>query len=77
MHLGDDLVFVVDVDVAWTTGFLSRCRRNARLGESIYYPILFSLYNPAVVYGVSGEEGGEKEGKKEGEKEGEKEGKME
>jgi chondroitin sulfate N-acetylgalactosaminyltransferase 1/2 len=50
----DPLLFLCDVDIAFTTGFLERCRVHSVKGRSIYYPIVFSLYNPAVIATLNG-----------------------
>uniref|UniRef100_A0A8C9VLI5 Hexosyltransferase n=1 Tax=Scleropages formosus TaxID=113540 RepID=A0A8C9VLI5_SCLFO len=46
----DSLLFYCDVDLLFTTDFLNRCRANTILGEQTYFPIIFSQYDPKVVY---------------------------
>ncbi|XP_016102856.1 chondroitin sulfate synthase 1 [Sinocyclocheilus grahami] len=46
----DSLLFYCDVDLLFTPDFLSRCRGNTILGEQTYFPIIFSQYDPKVVY---------------------------
>lgn len=46
----DSLLFYCDVDLLFTTDFLKRCRGNTVLGEQTYFPIIFSQYDPKVVY---------------------------
>ncbi|KPP77821.1 hypothetical protein Z043_102730 [Scleropages formosus] len=46
----DSLLFYCDVDLLFTADFLQRCRANTILGEQTYFPIIFSQYDPKVVY---------------------------
>ncbi|XP_049574484.1 chondroitin sulfate synthase 1 [Syngnathus scovelli] len=45
------LLFYCDVDLLFTADFLQRCRANAAAGRSSYFPVVFSQYDPKVVYG--------------------------
>ncbi|CAL4140045.1 unnamed protein product [Meganyctiphanes norvegica] len=44
------LLFFCDVDVRMHPDFFQRCRSNTQLGQQVYYPVVFSLYNPSLVY---------------------------
>lgn len=46
---GDALLFFCDVDVVFTVDFLERCRQNTDRGRRVYYPVVFSQYNPKYV----------------------------
>uniref|UniRef100_A0A8C6ST22 Hexosyltransferase n=1 Tax=Neogobius melanostomus TaxID=47308 RepID=A0A8C6ST22_9GOBI len=46
----DSLLFYCDVDLLFNSNFLKRCRDNTAPGEQTYFPIIFSQYDPKVVY---------------------------
>jgi chondroitin sulfate synthase len=48
----DDLMFFVDVDIDFETPALQRIRRNTLKAERVYFPVVFSQYNPKMVFTV-------------------------
>ena len=44
-----DLMFFIDVDIHFGAGALLRLRRNCILGHRMYFPVVFSQYDPSVV----------------------------
>lgn len=47
---GKSLLFFCDVDLVFDAGFLHRCRKNTILGQQVYYPMVFSQFNPDTIY---------------------------
>ncbi|KAL0122149.1 hypothetical protein PUN28_007124 [Cardiocondyla obscurior] len=47
----DDLMLFIDVDIVFTGSALNRIRLNTLLGRRIYFPIVFSQYDPKIDYG--------------------------
>ncbi|XP_018119598.1 chondroitin sulfate synthase 3 [Xenopus laevis] len=46
----DTLLLFCDVDLLFTSDFLQRCRHNTIQGKQVYYPIVFSQYDPKIAY---------------------------
>lgn len=46
----DSLLLFCDVDLVFNAEFLQRCRANTILGQQVYFPIIFSQYDPKIVY---------------------------
>ena len=45
----NDLLFCVDVDILLTVDSLNRIRLNTIEGKQVYYPVVFSQYNPSTI----------------------------
>lgn len=52
----DDLLLFIDVDIVFTSSALNRIRLNTLPGRRMYFPIVFSQYDPKVVYGEAGKQ---------------------
>ncbi|KAA0703599.1 Chondroitin sulfate synthase 3 [Triplophysa tibetana] len=46
----NSLLFFCDVDLVFNTDALQRCRDNTIEGSQVYFPVVFSQYDPKVVY---------------------------
>ncbi|XP_067827755.1 LOW QUALITY PROTEIN: chondroitin sulfate synthase 1 [Heptranchias perlo] len=44
------LLLFCDVDLIFTADFLQRCRDNAVPGKQVYFPIIFTQYDPKIVH---------------------------
>ena len=42
----DTLIVFADIDITFDDGFLQRCQSYTQAGKSVYFPIVFSMYNP-------------------------------
>lgn len=49
----DDLLFFVDVDMIFEVDTLYRIRANTVKGKLVYFPIVFSEFDPNIVYNTS------------------------
>lgn len=47
----EDLMFFIDVDIVFTRSALIRIRLNTVINLRIYFPVVFSQYDPNVIYG--------------------------
>ncbi|XP_050448257.1 chondroitin sulfate synthase 1 [Cataglyphis hispanica] len=52
----DDLMLFIDVDIVFTSSALNRIRLNTLSGRRMYFPIVFSQYDPKIVYGDAGKQ---------------------
>uniref|UniRef100_A0A667Y4Z7 Hexosyltransferase n=1 Tax=Myripristis murdjan TaxID=586833 RepID=A0A667Y4Z7_9TELE len=46
----DTLLFFCDVDLVFNGDALQRCRDNTIQGRQVYFPVVFSQYDPKIVY---------------------------
>ncbi|XP_048028168.1 chondroitin sulfate synthase 3-like [Megalobrama amblycephala] len=46
----NSLLFFCDVDLVFNTDALQRCRDNTIEGRQVYFPVVFSQYDPKIVY---------------------------
>lgn len=46
----DDLLFFIDVDMVFRSAALQRIRVNTVKGKTVYFPIVYSEFDPVVVY---------------------------
>ena len=44
------LLFLCDVDLIFNSEFIDRCRLNTALGKRVYFPIIFSQFDPELTY---------------------------
>eukprot|EP00794_Sanderia_malayensis_P013741 gene13741-15175_t len=45
----DAMILFADIDVSFDLQFLERCYLYTKSGKSVYFPIVFSLYNPNMI----------------------------
>ena len=46
----DEIIFFCDVDLVFSPEILTSIRRNTVQGDVVYYPVVFSQYNPDMVH---------------------------
>ena len=44
------LLFLCDVDLIFNSEFIDRCRQNTALGKRVYFPIMYSQFDPELTY---------------------------
>ena len=44
------LLFLCDVDLIFNSEFIDRCRLNTALGKRVYFPIMFTQFDPELTY---------------------------
>ena len=49
-HSNESLLFFADVDLIFETEFYHRCQAGAVLGKQVYFPLMFSQFNPQIAY---------------------------
>ncbi|MCJ8742575.1 hypothetical protein PDJAM_G00083610 [Pangasius djambal] len=49
----NSLLFFCDVDLVFSSDALQRCRDNTIEGRQVYFPVVFSQYNPKIVFAGS------------------------
>ena len=47
---GNAIMLFADLEVVFDISFIHRCQMNTIAGKRVYFPIVFGLYNPNVVY---------------------------
>lgn len=50
-----DLMLFIDVDIVFNEDALARIRRNTIANKTVYFPIVFSLYNPNILNNLHGD----------------------
>ncbi|XP_072889074.1 chondroitin sulfate synthase 1 [Hemitrygon akajei] len=46
----DSLLLFCDVDLIFSIDFLQRCRNNAAPGKQVYFPVIFTQFDPKIVH---------------------------